>query len=90
MGCRRRNLRSIRRQTVLDCLPRHWPPSFPQRSAEDLIQQAAESQYDIEQVRTLKAEAMVKALLDRAQLAWWSFGRTAPKSEPRMAAPRAL
>jgi hypothetical protein len=34
-------------------------------SAEDLIQQAAESQYDIEQVRMFKAEALAKALFDR-------------------------
>jgi hypothetical protein len=37
-----------------------------QSSAEDLIRQAAESQYDIEQVRTFKAEALAKALFDRA------------------------
>src|SRR5689334_18580212 len=35
-------------------------------SAEDLIQQAAESQYAIEQVRMFKAEALAKALFDRA------------------------
>jgi hypothetical protein len=35
-------------------------------SAEDLIQQAAESQYDIEQVRVFKAEALANALFDRA------------------------
>jgi hypothetical protein len=34
-------------------------------SDEDLIQQAAESQYDIEQVRMFKAEALAKALFDR-------------------------
>jgi hypothetical protein len=35
-------------------------------SAEDLIQQAAESQYAIEQVRVFKAEALAKALFDGA------------------------
>jgi hypothetical protein len=35
-------------------------------SAEDLIQQAAESQYAIEQVRMFKAEALAKALFDGA------------------------
>jgi hypothetical protein len=37
-----------------------------QNAAEDLVQQAAESQHDIEQVRQLKAEVLAKALLDRA------------------------
>jgi hypothetical protein len=35
-----------------------------QNVAEDLIQQAAENQHDIEQVRQLKAEVLAKALLD--------------------------
>jgi hypothetical protein len=40
-----------------------------QSSAEDLIQQAAESHYDIEQIRRLKAEVLANGLFDRTNSA---------------------
>src|SRR5690348_14276857 len=44
-----------------------------QSAADDLVQQAAECQYDIEQVRVLKAEVLAKVLFE--------FDRTDPQGE---------
>jgi hypothetical protein len=47
-------------------------------SAEDLIQQAAESQYAIEKVRALKAEVLANALFERAESPGGGSGASLP------------